>query len=221
MTTHEINNLIARYLDGQTTPAEERQLALEVQRQDAPPEWRIIAAMLGELTRDEAIYDAIINKNHPSGQTGVNIKGFSPLPLGRVLRWAACLILVFCLSYLTMRRPPSDIAETPQRSPMAHKPHHFQHRTPEPAVQQEMRESPLPSCLVAEVTQPEAMPAEDEPSELPAEEAVDTEMTQMLLAEIAEHILEQEQSEERLHQSLIDEILLKAKELPNQPELTL
>ena len=56
MTTHEINLLIERYLDGETTPAEEHQLALAVQREDRPAEWAIIAEMLGELTRDEAMW---------------------------------------------------------------------------------------------------------------------------------------------------------------------
>lgn len=60
MTTREINLLIARYLDGETTPAEEQQLALEVGRPDAPAEWAIIAEMLGELATDEALFDEIM-----------------------------------------------------------------------------------------------------------------------------------------------------------------
>ncbi len=57
MTTKDINVQIERYLAGETTPEEERQLALEVTREDAPAEWRAIARMLGELTLGEAIYD--------------------------------------------------------------------------------------------------------------------------------------------------------------------
>ena len=62
MTTKDINILIDRYLAGETTPEEERQLALEVAREDAPTEWRAIAEMLGDLTLGEAMYDDIMQK---------------------------------------------------------------------------------------------------------------------------------------------------------------
>ena len=57
MTIKETNQLIDKFLDGKTSPTEERRLALEVNRKDAPEEWLIIREMLGELTLDEAIYD--------------------------------------------------------------------------------------------------------------------------------------------------------------------
>ena len=59
MTYNETEQLIERYLAGETTPEEERQLALEVSRPDAPEDWKIIAEMLGTLTLDEALYDRI------------------------------------------------------------------------------------------------------------------------------------------------------------------
>ena len=57
MTRNETEILIKKYLNGETTAEEERMLALEVSREDAPEDWKIIAGMLGELTIDEALFD--------------------------------------------------------------------------------------------------------------------------------------------------------------------
>ncbi|MBO4673944.1 MAG: hypothetical protein J5616_06315, partial [Bacteroidaceae bacterium] len=57
MTQKDVNRLIDKYMEGETSPQEERQLAIEVNRPDAPAEWKIIAEMLGELTLGEALYD--------------------------------------------------------------------------------------------------------------------------------------------------------------------
>jgi hypothetical protein len=60
MTYNEIEILIQKYLNGETTAEEERMLALEVSREDAPDDWKVIAEMLGELTIDEALFDKIM-----------------------------------------------------------------------------------------------------------------------------------------------------------------
>ena len=60
MTYNEIEILIQKYLNGETTAEEERILALEVSREDAPEDWKVIAEMLGELTIDEALFDKIM-----------------------------------------------------------------------------------------------------------------------------------------------------------------
>ena len=57
MTRNDTETLIQKYLNGETTAEEERLLALEVSREDAPEDWKIIAEMLGELTVDEALFD--------------------------------------------------------------------------------------------------------------------------------------------------------------------
>lgn len=62
MTNKEIQQLINKYLEGETSPEEERQLALELQGDDLPEEWQAIQLMLGELTIGEAEYDAIIEQ---------------------------------------------------------------------------------------------------------------------------------------------------------------
>lgn len=61
MTNKDIQNLVDRYLAGETSPAEERQLALALQqRQDLPDDWQAVSMMLGKLTLSEAEYDAIM-----------------------------------------------------------------------------------------------------------------------------------------------------------------
>ena len=60
MKNEDIQQLIDKYLEGETSPQEERQLAHELQRPDIPEEWQTIRMMLGELTMGEAAYDAIM-----------------------------------------------------------------------------------------------------------------------------------------------------------------
>jgi hypothetical protein len=68
MTNKEIQQLINKYLEGETSPEEERLLALALQGDDMPEEWKTIRLMLGELTMGEAEYDAIMEqrKEKPS-----------------------------------------------------------------------------------------------------------------------------------------------------------
>jgi hypothetical protein len=60
MTRNDTELLIQKYLNGETTAEEEMMLALEVSREDAPEDWKIIAGMLGELTIDEALFDQMM-----------------------------------------------------------------------------------------------------------------------------------------------------------------
>ena len=103
MTQKDVNRLIDKYMEGETTPQEERQLAIEVNRPDAPAEWKIIAEMLGELTLGEALYD----------QTMAERKR---LQIRRYIGWgiavAACLTLWFVLGKLVPETPQQDT--TPQ-----------------------------------------------------------------------------------------------------------
>ena len=68
MTNKEIQQLINKYLEGETSPEEEHQLAMELQGDDLPEEWKTIRLMLGELTMGEAEYDNIMEqrKEKPS-----------------------------------------------------------------------------------------------------------------------------------------------------------
>lgn len=60
MTNEKIQKLIDRYLEGSTTPEEERQLARELLRPGIPEEWQAIRLMLGELSMGEAEYDELM-----------------------------------------------------------------------------------------------------------------------------------------------------------------
>lgn len=62
MTNKEIQQLINKYLEGETSPEEERQLARELQGDNLPEEWQAIRLMLGELSMGEAEYDAIMEQ---------------------------------------------------------------------------------------------------------------------------------------------------------------
>ena len=65
MTNKDIQKLIDKYFAGETSPVEERQLALALQqRQDLPEDWQTVSLMLGELTLGEAEYDAIMAQRH-------------------------------------------------------------------------------------------------------------------------------------------------------------
>ncbi len=65
MTTKAVNKLIDKYLEGMTSPDEERRLALEVNRPDAPAEWKVVSEMLGDLTLGEALYeDTLARRRH-------------------------------------------------------------------------------------------------------------------------------------------------------------
>ena len=89
MTYNETEQLIERYLAGETTPEEERQLALEVSRPDASEDWKIIAEMLGTLTTDEALYDQMMESRRPvmkAKTKWVNLKW--------VWTAAACLVAI-------------------------------------------------------------------------------------------------------------------------------
>lgn len=214
MTTHEINNLIARYLDGQTTPAEERQLALEVQRQEAPPEWRIVAEMLGELTRDEALYDRIMAERTSRPATR------------RMNRWywsvAASVALVIGFSYYSFIRTPQEMTQSRE----VHTIRQNVLRTniePPSAVQQISRaevKPPPPRTTPTPLPQDTFLLQDPTTGPIP-EQNVNSSLTELLLAEITERTLAEESHEEQLYQDLLNEILLNTNELANQPELIL
>lgn len=70
MTNKDIQNLIDKYLAGETSPAEEKKLALELQQQqNLPEEWQAVSLMLGELTLGEAEYDTIMAQRHHKPST--------------------------------------------------------------------------------------------------------------------------------------------------------
>lgn len=120
MTQQEVNRLIDLYMEGKTSPEEEHQLAIEVNRSDAPAEWKIIAEMLGELTLGEALYDQTMAE-----RKRVRIRRY----IGWSIAVAACLTLWFVLGKLVPETPQQDT--TPQ---IAQQP---------PVVKPEEKETPV------------------------------------------------------------------------------
>ena len=62
MTDKHIQKLIDRYLEGATSPEDEKRLARELLREDIPTDWQAVRMMLGQLAMGEAEYDAIMAK---------------------------------------------------------------------------------------------------------------------------------------------------------------
>ncbi|MBO7580671.1 MAG: hypothetical protein J6T38_04020 [Bacteroidaceae bacterium] len=103
MTQKDVNRLIDKYMEGETSPQEERQLSIEVNRPDAPAEWKIIAEMLGDLTLGEALYDQTMAE-----RKRIKIRRY----VGWGVAVAACLTLWFVLGKLVPETPQQDT--TPQ-----------------------------------------------------------------------------------------------------------
>ena len=68
MTNKDIQQLINKYLKGETSPEEERQLARELQGDNLSEEWQAIRLMLGELSMGEAEYDTIMEQRKQEQQ---------------------------------------------------------------------------------------------------------------------------------------------------------
>lgn len=106
MTHKETEILITKYLNGETTMEEEKRLALEVTRGDAPEEWRIIAAMMGELATDEALFD------HIMAERATQRSARKPSLQNWWWAAAACLLLLVGFGF-SWRFRDSRVGETP------------------------------------------------------------------------------------------------------------
>ena len=109
MTHQETEILIQKYLNGETTAEEERLLALEVSREDAPADWKIIAEMLGELTIDEALFDQIMAERKPKPR------------LMRFWPWVAAACVV-ALLVVFLGPPKEEMPNQPQIAKVEPKP---------------------------------------------------------------------------------------------------
>jgi hypothetical protein len=135
MTQQEVNRLIDLYMEGKTSPEEEHQLAIEVNRSDAPAEWKIIAEMLGDLTLGEALYDQTMAE-----RKRVRIRRYIGWSIAAV---AACLTLWFVLGKLSIPTLQQDTA--PQIA-----------QQPKPVVKPEAKEKEVSTVLTP------ASPAEEQ-----------------------------------------------------------
>ena len=92
MTNKDIQQLIDKYLEGNTSPQEERTLAHELLRPDIPEEWQAVRLMLGELAMGEAEYDSIMSQR--------NTKPSAILIALRIISSVAAIYLIGLFFYL-------------------------------------------------------------------------------------------------------------------------
>ena len=99
MTDKDIQQLTDRYLAGETTPAEERRLALALrQRGELSEEWQAVSLMLGELAAGEAEYDSIM--------AGRRAKPSAVVVALRIMLTAAAVYLVGL--FLWLQQEPTE-----------------------------------------------------------------------------------------------------------------
>ena len=113
MTNKDIERLINKYLDGETSPAEECQLARELQRTDIPEEWQAVRLMLGELTLGAAEYDAVLAQHSNKPETAPKQRRLWPW-VGAIAA-SILLLLVFRFSQGPLEEQPV-VAEIVEQS---------------------------------------------------------------------------------------------------------
>ena len=101
MTQEHIQHLIDRYLDGETTPEEEKQLSQALRSvcggsiATLPPDWQAILLMLDPLAQGEAEYDSIMKNCQPKART---VSLYPWRWVAPLLAVAASLLLFFVFS---------------------------------------------------------------------------------------------------------------------------
>ena len=111
MKDKDIEQLINKYLEGETSPAEEQKLALELQRPDIPEEWQAIRLMLGELTLGEAEYHSLLaKKSLPFGGGLERGRGALVISLRFITSMAAVLLVGL---FLYQHLPEENVNEVP------------------------------------------------------------------------------------------------------------
>ena len=129
MTNKDIQHLINKYLSGETSPAEEQQLASKLQHcHNISDEWQAVSLMLGELTLGEAEYEAII-----ASRKSVSAKPSAALIALRFISSAAALYLVGLFVWLQLQpAPKAEMAYSPkvEQSQPAPKPAYCTEGTP-------------------------------------------------------------------------------------------
>lgn len=111
MTNKDIQHLIDKYLAGETSPAEELQLASELQHCDnMPDEWQAVSMMLGELTQGEAEYDRIMASRKPASS-----RPSAVVIALRTISSIAAIYLVGLFIWLQMQpAPKAEMAYSPK-----------------------------------------------------------------------------------------------------------
>ena len=111
MTNKDIQHLIDKYLAGETSPAEELQLASELQHCDnISDEWQAVSIMLGELTQGEAEYDRIM-----ASRKSASSRPSAAIIALRFISSAAAIYLIGLFIWLQLQpAPKAQMAYTPK-----------------------------------------------------------------------------------------------------------
>lgn len=111
MTNKDIQHLIDKYLAGETSPAEELQLASELQHCDSiSSEWQAVSIMLGELTQGEAEYDRIM-----ASRKSASCRPSAAIIALRIISSVAAVYLVGLFIWLQMQpAPKAEMAYSPK-----------------------------------------------------------------------------------------------------------
>ena len=129
MTNKDIQHLIDKYLAGETSPAEELQLASELQHCDnISSEWQAVSIMLGELTQGEAEYHRIM-----ASRKSASSRPSAAVITLRIISSVAAVYLVGLFIWLQMQpAPKAEMAYSPkvEQSQPAPQPAYFTEGTP-------------------------------------------------------------------------------------------
>ena len=111
MTNKDIQQLIDKYLAGETSPAEELQLASSLQHCDnITDEWQAVSIMLGELTQGEAEYDRIM-----ASRKSASSRPSAAIITLRIISSVAAVYLVGLFIWLQLQpAPKAQMAYTPK-----------------------------------------------------------------------------------------------------------
>lgn len=149
---HKIQRLVDRYLAGETTPADEQQLALLLDgRADMPADWAAVRAMLGELTLGAAHFDRIVAQRRHR-HTLLHTAWIA----------AACAAVVLVVLFWPSAESPTKQQQTPQTKAVA-----LQKVGLPPAIPTTVDTPAVPPPPVRTThrqrPQPELQPTEEEP----------------------------------------------------------
>lgn len=116
MNKNEIQRLIDRYLNGVTTPEDEKLLARALLGGNIPDEWKVVRIMLGELAMGEAEYDADMAKKASRKKSFV-----LPVPVRWLIAASVALLIGFVCFNSIESNEDNVVAEMKTDKPQEHR----------------------------------------------------------------------------------------------------
>ena len=116
MNKNETQILIDRYLNGVTTPEDEKLLARALLGGNIPDEWKVVRIMLGELAMGEAEYDADMAKKASRKKSFV-----LPVPVRWLIAASVALLIGFVCFNSIESNEDNVVAEMKTDKPQEHR----------------------------------------------------------------------------------------------------